>query len=133
MLLENEIFNLKNLITAQNSSTIAVFGGSQISSKLNFLEFYLENVTNVGGGGAMANTFLKAMESPIGASLYEKSMLKVAKGLIENYSDKILLPEDFIVEMKSKKIEVKPLDKIEKNDVIFDIGPKTRLNFIMKL
>ena len=44
MLLENEIFNLKNLITAQNSSTIAVFGGSKISSKLRIVEFYLKNL-----------------------------------------------------------------------------------------
>ena len=78
----------------------------------------------------MANTFLKAKGIEIGSSLFEKSMLKTAKEFIDKFSDKILLPEDIIVENKnSKKNEVKPLDTVRKNDVILDIGPKTRLKF----
>ena len=53
-----------------------------------------------------------------------------AKQILNVFSDKILLPEDIIVENKnSKKNEVKPLDTVHKNDVILDIGPKTRLKF----
>ena len=130
MLLENEIFNLKNLITTQNSSTIAVFGGSKISTKLKIVEFYLNKFNKIIFGGAMANTFLKAMEIEIGCSLYEKSMTKIAKEFLERFSNKILLPDDVIVEnKKTKKIEVKPIDTINKEDSIFDIGPKTRLKF----
>ena len=130
MLLENEIFNLKNLITTQNSSTIAVFGGSKISTKLKIVEFYLNKFNKVIFGGAMANTFLKAMEIEIGCSLYEKSMTKIAKEFLERFSNKILLPDDVIIEnKKTKKIEVKPIDTINKEDSIFDIGPKTRLKF----
>ena len=78
----------------------------------------------------MANTLLKAMEIEIGLSLFEKSMVKTAKELMEKFSEKILLPEDVIVEIKgSKNSEVKPLDKIAKQDIIMDIGPKTRLKF----
>ena len=78
----------------------------------------------------MANTFLKAKEIDVGSSLYEKSMVKVAKEFVEKFSDKILLPEDVIIEKKGIKIiEVKPLDMISKDDVILDIGPKTRLKF----
>ena len=130
ILLENEISNLKNLITSNNSSTIAVFGGSKISTKLKIVEFYLNKFNKVIFGGAMANTFLKAKNNEIGSSLYEKSMVKTAKQLIEKFSEKILLPEDVITEAKtSKDIEVKPLDKILKGDNILDIGPKTRLKF----
>ncbi len=130
ILLENEISNLKNLITSNNSSTIAVFGGSKISTKLKIVEFYLNKFSKVIFGGAMANTFLKAKNIEIGSSLYEKSMVKTAKQLIEKFSEKILLPEDVITEAKtSKDIEVKPLDKILKGDNILDIGPKTRLKF----
>ena len=81
MLLENEISNLKNLITTNNSSTIAVFGGSKISTKLKIVEFYLNKFSKIILGGAMANTFLKAMEIEIGCSLYEKSMTKDSKGI----------------------------------------------------
>jgi len=130
MLLENEIFNLKNLITTHNSSTIAVFGGSKISTKLKIVEFYLNKFSKIIFGGAMANTFLKAMEIEIGCSLYEKSMTKIAKEFLEKFSNKILLPDDVIIEnKKTKKIEVKPIDTINKEDSIFDIGPKTRLKF----
>jgi len=130
MLLENEIFNLKNLITTHNSSTIAVFGGSKISTKLKIVEFYLNKFSKIIFGGAMANTFLKAMEIEIGCSLYEKSMTKIAKEFLEKFPNKILLPDDVIIEnKKTKKIEVKPIDTINKEDSIFDIGPKTRLKF----
>ena len=130
MLLENEISNLKNLITTNNSSTIAVFGGSKISTKLKIVEFYLNKFNKIIFGGAMANTFLKAMEIEIGCSLYEKSMIKIAKEFLERFSNKILLPDDVIVEnKKTNKIEVKPIDTINKEDNIFDIGPKTRLKF----
>ena len=130
MLLENEIFNLKNLITTQNSSTIAVFGGSKISTKLKIVEFYLNKFNKIIFGGAMANTFLKAMEIEIGCSLYEKSMTKIAKEFLERFLNKILLPDDVIIEnKKTNKIEVKPIDTINKEDSIFDIGPKTRLKF----
>ena len=57
ILLENEISNLKNLITSNNSSTIAVFGGSKISTKLKIVEFYLNKFNKVVFGGAMATLF----------------------------------------------------------------------------
>ena len=42
----------------------------------------------------MANTFLKAMEKKWKLIIIEKSMVKTAKEFLENFSDKILLPED---------------------------------------
>ena len=85
ILLENEISNLKNLITSNNSSTIAVFGGSKSLPNLKIVEFYLNKFNKVIFGGAMANTFLKAKNIEIGSSLYEKSMVKTAKQLIERF------------------------------------------------
>ena len=130
ILLEDEISNLKNLITINNTSSIAVFGGAKISTKLEIIEFYLTKFEKVIVGGAMANTFLKAKGIEIGNSLYEKTMLKTASSFIENYADKILLPEDVIVSSKGQEYtEAKPTGIIDKNDKIFDIGPKTRLKF----
>ena len=51
----------------------------------------------------MANTFLKAKGIEIGSSLFEKSMLQTAKEFIDKFSEKILLPEDIIVENKNTK------------------------------
>ena len=131
MLLELEIYNLKNLITSNNlSSSVALFGGSKISTKLKIIEFYLKKFGKVIIGGAMAHTFLKAMGNQIGSSIYEKSMLKTSEKLLAEYPEKFSLPVDAIVMNKKNTVPaVRGIEEIEKNDKIFDIGPKTRMKF----
>ena len=130
MLLEKEVLNLKKLITAANySSTTAVFGGSKVSTKIKVIEYYLKKFGKVIIGGAMANTFLFSKNINIGASIYEKSMQKIAKSLLDYYGDKISLPEDVVTIDKSKKIQLRLFDDIKKDEKIFDIGPKTRMKY----
>ena len=130
MLLEKEVLNLKKLITNANySSSIAVFGGSKVSTKIKVIEYYLKKFGKVIIGGAMANTFLFSKNINIGASIYEKSMQKIAKSLLDYYGDKISLPEDVVTIDKSKKIQLRLFDDIKKDEKIFDIGPKTRMKY----
>ena len=131
-LLEEEILNLKNLVLSPNSeNNIAVLGGAKISTKLKIIDFYAKNYSQVIIGGAMANTFLSALGNEIGNSLYEKKMVKTATDLLSIYGDKILLPKDVVV--TSKKDEnlmlIKNIDEVEKDHVIMDIGPQTRMSF----
>ena len=78
----------------------------------------------------MANTFLLALGNEIGESLYEKKMIKTARDLISIYGDKLLLPKDVVVTQKrSEYCSYKTLSEIEKNHVIMDIGPQTRMLF----
>ena len=130
MLLEKEVLNLKKLITAANySSTTAVFGGSKVSTKIKVIEYYLKKFSKVLIGGAMANTFLCSMNIDIGSSIYEKSMKKTAKRLLDYYGDKIVLPIDLVTIDKSKKIQLKSINDINKDEKIFDIGPQTRMKY----
>ncbi|MAJ67978.1 MAG: phosphoglycerate kinase [Rickettsiales bacterium] len=131
-LLEDEILNLKNLVLSSNiENNIAVLGGAKISTKLKIIDFYAKNYSQVIIGGAMANTFLSALGNEIGNSLYEKKMVKTATDLLSIYGDKILLPKDVVV--TSKKDEnlmlIKNIDEVEKDHVIMDIGPQTRMSF----
>ena len=131
-LLEDEILNLKNLVLSSNIETnIAVLGGAKVSTKLKIIDFYAKNYSQVIIGGAMANTFLSALGNEIGNSLYEKKMVKTATDLLSIYGDKILLPKDVVV--TSKKDEnlmlIKNIDEVEKDHVIMDIGPQTRMSF----
>ena len=131
-LLEEEILNLKNLVLSSNIETnIAVLGGAKVSTKLKIIDFYAKNYSQVIIGGAMANTFLSALGNEIGNSLYEKKMVKTAADLLSIYGDKILLPKDVVV--TSKKDEnlmlIKNIDEVEKDHVIMDIGPQTRMSF----
>jgi phosphoglycerate kinase len=131
-LLETEVHNLKNLLSDNNSNkSVAVFGGSKISTKIKIIEYYANKFTKILVGGAMANTFLQAMGIKIGSSIYEKSMIKIAREYIKNYDEKIMLPLDVII--ISKKNEdlalVKGVNEILKDDIIMDIGPQTRMKF----
>ena len=130
ILLEKEISNLKKLIqvTDQSSST-AVFGGSKVSTKIKIIDFYIKKFNKVLIGGAMANTFLASKNINIGSSLYEKTMLKVAVNFLNDFKEKILLPDDVFVQDKSKKVHLRDVNKIFKEEKILDIGPKTRIKF----
>ena len=130
MLLEKEVSNLKKLFTTVNyNSAVAVFGGSKVSTKIKVIEYYLKKFGKVIIGGAMANTFLSSKKISVGASVYEKSMQKVAKGLLDYYDDKIALPEDVVTMDKSKKIQLRLISDVKKDEKILDIGPQTRMKY----
>ena len=131
-LLENEILNLKNLFLVKNENEgVAVFGGSKISTKIRLIEFYAKKFSKVLVGGAMANTIFYAKGIDIGISLHEKRMTKFCDDLVKEFQEKILLPIDAIVTDKkfTTSPEVKLIEKIDKNDMIVDIGPQYRMLF----
>ena len=131
-LLENEILNLKNLFLVKNQNEgVAVFGGSKISTKIKLIEFYAKKFSKVLIGGAMANTVLYAKGIDIGTSLHEKRMAQFCDDLMQEFKEKIILPVDAIVIDKKSKTspKVKVVEKIEKNEMIVDIGPQSRMLF----
>ncbi len=131
-LLEDEIVNLKNLIlSSESAQNLAILGGAKISTKLKIIEFYANNYSKVLIGGAMANTFLNAAGIEIGESLYEKRMLKTAEEILDTFPVKIVLPSDVVVTVKKDPTRtfIKKISDVEKNDLIMDIGPQTRMIF----
>ena len=135
-LLEKEIANLKNLFLVQNQTDgIAVIGGSKISTKIKLVSFYADKFSKVLIGGAMANTLNLAQGYEIGTSMCEKRMIKISDEILKQFSDKIILPEDFIVTDKKflKNPEAKLKSQIGKNDYIVDIGPQTRMLFYKEI
>ena len=130
ILLESEILNLKKLVmVTDQTSSIAVFGGSKVSTKIKIIDYYIKKFGKIIIGGAMANTFLASKNINIGSSLYEKSMLKVAAEFLNDFESKILLPDDVFVQDKLKNIHLREVNKIFKEEKILDIGPKSRLKF----
>ena len=74
----------------------------------------------------MIFTFYKAKGLEIGKSLYEKSELKNVKKLLKN--KKIILPKDIVVADKidsDAKTDIVSYNKIPKNWIGLDLGPKT--------
>ena len=131
-LFEFEIKNLSKIFRDSNRKTVAVLGGSKISTKLNLIDNLAKKFDKILIGGAMANTFLSSQGIDVGNSLKEPKLEQEAKQLLNEFKEKIIIPDDVIVVNSDKPdsnltINVDSLSGSE--NVIMDIGPKTRKNF----
>lgn len=131
-LLDAELEALSHALEKPNRPLVSIIGGSKVSTKLGVLQSVINLSDYLIPGGGIANTFLAAIGKPIGKSLYEKDLLTDAKKLLENAArknTKIPLPVDVVVatEISETAIaEIKDVDAINENDIILDVGPKTR-------
>jgi phosphoglycerate kinase len=110
---------------------VALIGGAKISSKLIALKNLLKNVDKLIIGGAMANTFLKAMGYEVGKSLADDTLLSAAKEIMAaalKKRVKFYLPVDCVVaDRLERQAETKilPVQEVPQDWVIVDIGPAT--------
>ncbi len=134
-LLMAELEALSRAMEHPRRPLIAVVGGSKVSSKIQLLKNLLKKVDCLIVGGGIANTFLAAEGYPVGKSLYEPSWLGQAKDLINRARDEGVnfpLPVDVVVapEMTAQaKAVTKPLDALNLDDRILDIGPVTAKHY----
>lgn len=119
-----EIDNLYPLINNPNKPYTVILGGSKISDKIGVLENLKDKADYILIGGAMAYTFLKAKGDNIGKSLYEEESIDFAKNLLNN-TNNIILPIDHVVSSDINNDNYQIKDKIDKDDIALDIGPKT--------
>ena len=106
-----------------------LLGGAKVDDKIGVLDNLVPTSELVLIGGAMCFTFLKAKGFDTGKSLVSEENIDYCKKLLDKYSDKIVLPQDFVTEDG----EVKDIDEFTKNDIGYDIGPKTIREFENKL
>ncbi len=131
LLLVAELEALSQALERPKRPLIAVVGGSKVSTKIHLLKNLLTKVDGLIVGGGIANTFLAAEGYPVGKSLYEPSWLWQAKELINHARELQIdfpLPQDVVVasEMNVQaKAVTKPLDALNSEDIILDIGPVT--------
>jgi phosphoglycerate kinase len=110
---------------------VALIGGAKVSSKLTALKNILQHVDKMIIGGAMANTFLKAMGYELGKSLVEESLVEAAKEIMAEALQKnvkFYLPMDCVVaDRLDKQAETKiiPVQEVPRDWLIADIGPAT--------
>jgi len=130
LLLEKEILNL-NKILEPRQPLISIIGGAKIKTKIFLIKKLAKKSYRVLIGGALANNFIAAHGFKIGKSKADKGSVKIAAELIKKYKN-IILPVDVIVAKKitGKNIEVKPVNRVSKDDIILDIGPRTIKLFV---
>lgn len=130
-LIQQELENVSKLNEYATRPIISVIGGAKISDKISLLEKILKISDQVLIGGAMANTFVSALGINLGKSLIEPEMKNFAKNLYEKYTDKIILPIDFLVSKKPEdtKTKVASIKDFPANMSAYDIGPKSIRQF----
>ena len=110
----------------------AILGGAKISGKLQVIQNLLSRVDAVFIGGAMAYTFFKGRNIPIGRSLVEDELVDIAAGLMKDAESKKIrfeLPIDHVVSERSDAAVA--MDTLAVGDVNIgqrlgvDIGPIT--------
>ena len=120
LLLQKEISALTKALKEYENPYTAVIGGAKVSTKLELIKNINEKADFVIVGGGIANTFVKAAGNEIGVSLFEESMIDIAKELLDG--GKIILPETVITSLsfEGEEVTVKNICDVSKNEMILD-------------
>ncbi len=130
-LVEKELKMLSKALNNPQRPFVSIIGGAKVSDKINIIKNMLMISDKVLIGGGMAYTFLKAQGYEIGTSLLEADKIDLAKSLLAEYKDKIVLPVNFAYSYKfenSKRQETEGID-IPKDAMGMDIGAATVKKF----
>ena len=125
-----EINNIESFFKNLKKPSMAIIGGSKISTKIEILNYLVEQFNSIAIGGAMANTFLLANKINIGNSLVEKNLIQEAKNIqlkAKKLNCKLILPVDVVCgkSIKDKNPANRSINEIKSNDMILDIGENT--------
>lgn len=96
-LLKKELDFLGEAVNKPVRPLVAIIGGSKISGKIDVIQALLPKVDKLIIGGGMAFTFLKAQGFEIGKSLCENDKVDLARDLMAQAGDKLVLPSDTMV------------------------------------
>jgi phosphoglycerate kinase len=128
-LMARELRFLEEALRMPERPFIAIIGGAKISSKIGVLSALLPRVDRLLVGGAMANTFFRALGLETGTSLVEEESVDVARGLLENGGETLVLPVDCVVAeelSEDAQTRVAAREDVGAGEKILDIGPRTR-------
>ena len=127
-LMEKEIEFLGGALSAPRRPFVAILGGAKISDKIGVIQNLLGQVESLLIGGGMANTFLKAQGYHVGESLVEDGSLEVARDLLAQAGDRLVLPVDAVVADRfdaDALSQIIPVGDVPSGWRILDVGPRT--------
>jgi phosphoglycerate kinase len=131
-LMEKELKSIDRIMKNPKKPLAFVLGGTKADDSLKASRLALENGTEyILTGGVLANIFLAAKGYRIGDPNIEfirgKRMIEqidVAKELLNDYGDRIILPLDLALDNHGERMEI-PVSELPKNFRISDIGKET--------
>ncbi len=128
-LMEKEIKFLGDAVANPVRPFVAIIGGAKVSDKIEIVKSLLGKADKVIVGGGMAYTFDAAKGYKIGNSLFEADKVELAKDLMAEAGDKLVLPVDSIAaDAFSNDAKTEVVDAqagIPDGYMGLDIGPKS--------
>jgi phosphoglycerate kinase len=131
-LVSEETAVLHKLTVDPERPYVVVLGGAKVSDKLGVIKSLLPQVDSLLIGGGMAYTFLAAQGHEVGKSLLQADQIDACRALLDNFSDKIVLPLDLVVAdafAPDANTDIVGADAIPAEWQGLDIGPATRQAF----
>ncbi len=126
LLMEQELKYLTMATRNPPRPCVAILGGAKVSDKIEVIANLGKVVDKLLIGGAMAYTFMKSQGEPVGKSLVEDDKLDLARKLVADLKDKLVLPVDHVVVSEIKEnAESQVVDSIPDGKIGVDIGPLT--------
>jgi phosphoglycerate kinase len=128
LLMERELEVLGGLLAHPARPFVAILGGAKVSSKIGVVRSLLTKVDLLLVGGGMANTFLKAQGHAVGESLAEDDRLAMAREILHQAGEKLVLPVDVVVAdafANDARVQTVGVDQVPAGWRILDIGPRT--------
>ncbi len=128
LLLEKEIDFIGNAIENPKRPFVAILGGVKVSDKIGVIRNLLKKADRVLIGGGMSYTFMRAQGYEIGTSVVEDDKLDLARTLLDEGKDKLVLPIDFKLTKafdNDAPIRIAARDEFSKEEMGLDVGPKT--------
>lgn len=127
-LMQKELEYLSKAVSHPEHPFVAILGGSKISGKIDVIRNLLGKADKILVGGGMIFTFYKALGNEIGKSLLEEDRVELAKELIAEAGNKLMLPVDIVAADKFENdaaYSTVDADKIPADKIGMDIGAKT--------
>ena len=130
LLMDKELEYLTKVTQTPDRPCIAILGGAKVSDKIEVIQNLMKVVDQLLIGGAMAYTFLKAKGEPTGKSMVEDDKVELAKQLMAEAGDKLVLPVDHVVsELFEAGAPNQTVTTIPDGKMALDIGPASIAKF----
>jgi len=137
--MQAELEALSAALEAPKRPVMAIVGGAKVSTKLAVLGNLIEKVDALVIGGGMANTFLHALGTDVGASLCEADLADTAReimGKADAAGCDIVLPGDVVVAgglEDGANAQTLPVAGVAPGQMILDIGPESAAALVDRL
>ena len=137
LLIQKETDALNVFLKGDRSKNLAILAGAKIEDSITVAKSFLEKgiVNQIIVGGVVANAFLWASGNRIGKKNEDfiiknnkkyDAYLHICREMLEKYGDRILIPEDFVLNPSNRRVEKG--EKIPDDQILADIS----LNSIAK-